>query len=807
MVTYVFPGQGSQVNGMGVRLFDEYPGITEKANEILGYSIKELCLNDPQRQLNQTQYTQPALYTVNVLSYLTKIKQTGKKPDYLAGHSLGEYSALFASGVFNFETGLKLVKKRGELMSQASGGGMAAILGLNENKVEDILKESGFNQVEIANYNTPTQIVISGNLSDINNIANIFDLPGVMFIPLNVSGAFHSSYMREAKEQFEIYLDKFVFSDINIPVIANISARPYRNEDIKQNLAKQITHSVRWTESIRYLMGVGVTAFEEIGPGDVLSKMIQKIQKQAEPLIVINSSDNKREEARMSESIQEKELNDAGQQQEQTTEEADNWHREHKQVKMEKQLHQQELYDAGQYLHRNITATTLGDEEFKNDYNLTYAYVTGSMYRGISSKEMIVTVGKAGMMGFFGTGGLELHEIKEAIKYIKGELTNGQSYGMNLLNNPNNPQMEERMVDLYMELGVKIIEASAYMSITPALIRYRAQGLKRMADGTVSGTNRIIAKVSRPEVAGDFLSPAPERVVENMLVDNKITREQAVLLREIPMADDLIVEADSGGHTDAGVAYVLMPVMIKLRDDMMKKFGYRKKVRVGAAGGIGTPEAAAAAFILGADFIVTGSINQCTIEAGTSDVVKDLLQQMNVQDTDYAPAGDMFELGAKVQVLRKGLFFPARANKLYSLYRQYNSLDEIDAQTKMQIEDRYFRRSFHEVYEDLISFYPAEDIERAESNPKQKMALIFKWYLHNSTNLALNGSQESKVDYQIYCGPALGAFNQWVKGTHLEDWRNRHVDEIGKKLMAETACLLNQRLEEINSKVNSVLRS
>lgn len=189
---------------------------------------------------------------------------------------------------------------------------------------------------------------------------------------------------------------------------------------------------------------------------------------------------------------------------------------------------------------------------------------------------------------------------------------------------------------------------------------------------------------------------------------------------------------------------------------------------------------------------MTGSINQCTVEAGTSDEVKDLLQQMNVQDTEYAPAGDMFEMGARVQVLKKGLFFPARSNKLYDLYRQYNSIDEIDDKTKAQIQEKYFKRSFESVYETVRTRYP-QVVEKAERNPKYKMALIFRWYFSYSTRLALQGDQENKVDYQIHCGPALGAFNQWVKGTKLEDWRNRHVDEIAEKLMTETAALLNRR--------------
>jgi len=162
MKTHMFPGQGSQSKGMGGTLFDEFKELTHKADKILGYSIKELCLEDPRRELNQTQFTQPALYVVNALSYFKKVEESGQKPDFVVGHSLGEFSALLAAECIDFEAGLKLVKKRGELMSQATGGGMAAILNATKEKIETILKENGLTNIDLANYNTPSQIVISG---------------------------------------------------------------------------------------------------------------------------------------------------------------------------------------------------------------------------------------------------------------------------------------------------------------------------------------------------------------------------------------------------------------------------------------------------------------------------------------------------------------------------------------------------------------------------------------------------------------------------------------------------------------------
>jgi trans-AT polyketide synthase/acyltransferase/oxidoreductase domain-containing protein len=767
LITYIFPGQGSQSIGMGGALFDEFKELTSEADDILGYSIKELCMHDPNSKLSQTQFTQPALYIVNGLSYLKKIKETGKKPDYVAGHSLGEYNALFAAGAFDFGEGLKLVKKRGELMSHATGGGMAAVIGLNEEQIAEVLKQSNLQSIDIANYNSPSQIVISGLKTDIDGAKPIFEgnKDVQMFILLKTSGAFHSRYMKAAQEEFASYLNTFSYSELTIPVISNVHSRPYKQTEIKQNLINQITHPVKWTESIRYLMGLGEMEFSEIGIGNILTGLVRRIKKEAKPLVIDSIDINK-----VHVELPAAEIAD-----------------DSNVVKL----------DAQEQLTAKLDPSSLGSHEFKRDYNLKYAYLTGGMYRGIASKEMVVKMGKAQMMGIFGSGGLSLSEVETSIQYIQKELSEGQAYGLNLLHNPSNPDMEEKTIDLFLTYGVSTIEASAFFSITPALVKYRVKGLTRDQHGKVVARNKIIAKLSRPEVAAAFLSPAPERIIDSLLVEQKITKVEADLAKEIAMADDLCVEADSGGHTDGGVAYALMPAMIKLRNEMMEKYQYHKKIRIGAAGGIGTPEAAAAAFILGADFILTGSINQCTVEAATSDEVKDLLQQMNVQDTEYAPAGDMFELGSKVQVLKKGLFFPARANKLYELYRQYSSLDEIDEKTKLQIQEKYFKRSFEEVYKDVKAFYSEQEIEKAERNPKHKMALIFKWYFGYSSRLALSGSKESRVDYQIHCGPALGAFNQFVKGTDLEYWKKRHVDEIAEKLMTEAAELLHQRYHNL----------
>ena len=446
-----------------------------------------------------------------------------------------------------------------------------------------------------------------------------------------------------------------------------------------------------------------------------------------------------------------------------------------------------------------ITTDKLGSSAFKDRYSLKYPYIAGAMVRGINSEEMCIKLAKQGMLSFFGTGACSLDRIEDAITKIKTDLSNNEIFGMNLLCNLNNPEFEDQTIDLYLKHNIQVIEAAAYAQVTPSLVRYKIKGLIK-ENGNILSTNRIIAKISRPEVAAQFLSPAPEKILKKLLDNGAITEEEAELARQVPMADDITTESNSGGHTDNAVAYALVPTIIRMRNDAMLKYSGLEYIHVGAGGGIGTPEAIAASFIMGADYIVTGSINQCTVESGISELVKDMLSQVNIQDTDFAPAGDMFEMGAKVQVLKKGVFFPARANKLYDLYKFCNSIDDIDEKTKAQIETKYFKKSFDEVFQETKTYLQKispREIEKAENNPKHKMALIFRWYFGLATRLSYEGDPSRKVDYQVHCGPSLGAFNQLVKGSTLEDWHNRFVDDIAIKLMHAATNVLNIKLLQL----------
>lgn len=278
MRTYMFPGQGAQARGMGGGLFDEFAELTARADEILGYSIKELCLSDPLRALDKTSFTQPALYVVNALSYYKTIQRRGEQPNFVAGHSLGEFNALLAAGCFDFDTGLELVKKRAELMSQATDGAMAAIVNATRAQVEAQLQAHRLDQVDIANHNTPLQVVIAGPLDQITACQEIFQ---VKYVRLNTSGAFHSRLMQPARDKFESFLKARTLAAPTIPVIANATARPYQSDALAECLSKQMCSTVLWSDTLRYLTNVAADMeFIEVGHGDVLTKMLAKFKAQ-----------------------------------------------------------------------------------------------------------------------------------------------------------------------------------------------------------------------------------------------------------------------------------------------------------------------------------------------------------------------------------------------------------------------------------------------------------------------------------------------------------------------------------------------
>jgi len=427
----------------------------------------------------------------------------------------------------------------------------------------------------------------------------------------------------------------------------------------------------------------------------------------------------------------------------------------------------------------------LGDPQFKKTYDLRYAYIAGAMANGITSVEMVENAGRAGMVGFFGAAGLSLDQIEAAIDRLQKSLKE-IPFGFNLINSPNDPELEAAVVQLYLRRGITLVSSSAYLNLTLPLVYYRVKGIHRDKNGRVVCPNKVIAKVSRVEVARKYFSPPPEKLLAQLVERKMLTREEADLAKSIPMAEDLTAEADSGGHTDNRPAITLLPTMIALRDELTEKYRYTRPPCVGLGGGIATPDSAAAAFAMGAAYILTGSINQSCVEAGTSQTVRQMLADAGQADVTMAPAADMFEMGVKVQVLKRGTMFPLRAAKLYDLYCNYDRFENIPEKQKAVLERDFFRKSFQDEWEQTKNYFAIHDpkqIERARKDPKHKMSLVFRSYLGQSSNWANSGDPLRKIDYQIWCGPAIGAFNQWVKGSFLEKPENRTTVCVAMNLL------------------------
>lgn len=435
----------------------------------------------------------------------------------------------------------------------------------------------------------------------------------------------------------------------------------------------------------------------------------------------------------------------------------------------------------------------LGDRSFTEVHGTRFAYVTGAMANGIATTDVVIEIGRAGGLGFFGAAGLDLARVEAGIDELARTLDpEGISWGSNLIHSPNEPALEEAVADLYLRRGVRKVSAAAYMGLTPSIVRYAYSGLSVSPDGRINRPNMVFAKISRPEVAGHFMSPAPTSMLDALVAEGKLTTDEARLAATLPVAEDFTVESDSGGHTDNRPLAPLFSAIQAVRDERQATLGYTRPIRLGAAGGIATPQAAASAFALGAAYVLTGTVNEACVESGISDVGREMLAAADVADITMAPAADMFELGVDVQVLSRGTMFAIRAKQLYQLYRRYPSLEAIPADEAATVEAKILQASFDDAWAATRDFWAQRDpaqVERCERDPHHKMALVFRSYLGQSSRWAIDGVPHRRLDYQIWCGPAMGAFNAWTEGTFLGDVQNRTVSQVAKNLLEGAAVI------------------
>jgi trans-AT polyketide synthase/acyltransferase/oxidoreductase domain-containing protein len=432
----------------------------------------------------------------------------------------------------------------------------------------------------------------------------------------------------------------------------------------------------------------------------------------------------------------------------------------------------------------------LGDRSFTETHGVRFPYVTGEMANGIATTRMVVAMARAEMLGFFGAAGLGPARVERAVHELVTELGDRASWGVNLIHSPNEPELEERVAGLLVGHGVRRVSASAFMSLTPAVVRCAATGLRVDPAGRIIRHTHVFAKISRSEVAEQFMSPPPPEILTALVARGDLTQTEAALAARLPVAEDITVEADSGGHTDNRPLVTLLPVILGLRDALAARHGFARPIRVGASGGLGTPQAVAAAFALGAAYVLTGSVNQVAVESGLSEDAKAMLAQADSADVIMAPAADMFELGVKVQVLRRGTMFGTRAARLYDTYLAYPGLDAIPGETRSRLEREVLHASLDEIWTQTQEYWQRRDpaeVARAQADPKHRMALVFRWYLGMSSHWAIGGETSRRTDYQIWCGPAMGAFNRWTAGSFLAEPRNRSVVQIARNLLEGAA--------------------
>ncbi|OLR94815.1 acyltransferase domain-containing protein [Actinokineospora bangkokensis] len=667
---WLFPGQGAQQQGMGAHLFARFPDEVALAGEVIGIPLPRLCADVDGTYLTQTRHVQPAVFAVSALAAKAALLDTGP-PDYAAGHSLGEYSALFAAGCLDFEAMLRLVVRRGELMGAATGGGMLAVLGLPLERVEAVLAQVP--GVQLANHNLTDQLVLAGPSEALREVVEHVRRGGAgRCVPLAVSVAAHSAFMADAAREFAADLAGVRFAAPRFPVLSNVTARPHALGTLPELLRRHFVEPVRWWDTLCLLARAGVTEPEEIGPGEVLTKMWRRAGDTLPPPDPAPAA-------------------------------------------------------------RPVSGR--GSAAVRDAYAVRHACLAGSLDHGVSSPELVRSLGSAGFFGFLGTRGLTEDQVRAALSAVRGAPRCGAAW---------NPDLDDAvMADLLIDNGVHCAEVRAdRCSATPGLLRFRYSGEQR----------RVLVRVTTPASAQRFLRP-PDAGLLRQLVDTGVLSPADAAAARAPLATEVAVE----GEWVSG-----LPAIAALGAG----------VAVGAAG-VGTPRAVDAAFALGADFVLTTSLNQATPEAATSTAAKDLLSLLDVGDTTAAPDPDQFGIGGRAEVARKGTLYAARAERLYRLYLRHGTLADLPAHHRDEVERTHFGRPLAEVCAGL------------PGPPGEELARAFAAYCRDATAAALLGTAGRRMDYRVPAGPDLGAFNGFTRGTALADWRERGAAAVAATLVGD----------------------
>lgn len=490
MKAYMFPGQGSQFLGMGGKeLFDKFSHLEQVASDIFGYSVKELCLKDPEKLLDKTKYTQPALFVVNALYYRKLIEQQGT-PDFLFGHSLGEFNALEASGAINFEDATKLIAKRAELMGRVQNGAMAAIIGVESKEIEEIIDNSIYKgELFIANYNSYKQTVISGEKNNISNAEYLFKK--YRYIPLKVSGPFHSLLMEGAANEFKDYLEKITFNEFEVPVISNYSAEIYTLDNIKKNIYKHMISPVKWKQSVEVLKNKGVDEFIQAGPGNVVSNLVSTIDKELTELNI-------------------------------------------KQEKSNKEI------------------------DYKLQYNTKLNYMISGKNYHIGTKEMVVTSLRKNIISFLATDHKSIEEISKEIKTINAlNIKTKTKYGLSISMNSSEERLK-KIFEICESNRINYIEINSCVDISKELVEFKLKGISVTEKGPVF-QNKIFINSFVPELIKNFVGEPPKNLIEELLSEGKVTKEQSKFGKKNSLASCLVL--DNNEASDSNLVRLLIPII------------------------------------------------------------------------------------------------------------------------------------------------------------------------------------------------------------------------------------------------------
>ncbi|MEU7693428.1 ACP S-malonyltransferase [Microbispora hainanensis] len=553
-VAWIFPGQGAQRQGMGAGLLDRYPDMVARADEIIGVSLRRLCAGDEERLQHDTRYVQPALFAVAALAHRAALEE-GPAPAYLAGHSLGELAALHAAGCFDFETGLRIVRRRGELMARARGGGMLAVVGMPIERLREVLAEEGATDVDLANHNSPDQVVLSGPEDSVRALAAVLRGAGAgKCVLLNVSIAAHSRYMAFPAAAFADYLGTVDFAPPRVPVISNVTARPHRPETLPDLLARQVRSPVRWWDTMVYLAERGVRDVREIGPGQVLTKLWRKAEKHLIP----SASDSAGPAGGVS------------------------------------------IGRAPGGEPYRVRTERLGAATFRRDYGTRLACAALENASAAGSADEVTRTARRGVLAFLGVDGLPAGDVERAVQRLRRDLGPAAPYGVALDGRrvAGGDEVDQGRVGLFLRYGVRFLHVTLghLTQAPPELVRFRFAGAYRDAAGLPVAPNRLVVRVAAPDLVERLMRPPAEPLLAELSARGALTPAEVEVARGLPVSEDVCLDCSSDGP---GLE-VRLPEALRRRDEAVAACGHHIRVGVVCA----TPEAVAAAFVLGADFVV-----------------------------------------------------------------------------------------------------------------------------------------------------------------------------------------------------------